>query len=208
MRLKIYLICIYLLFNSVESYSQYEGFLNNLSEQDSTKISKNKLWIDFSFGPSFTSQPDGLTLFVIGPSFDFTYINSKYQLIKIKSSYHLGLAIFENYPQYSRELDLMSGKINVVSPNHTTEFYYGIGLIQGRKRVSIISSTDGGDGPGISVRLPWTDYEKKDFITIGFPFEYKIQWSIFGLGIDGNLNPYLPYLGTKWYIKIGNKYKK
>lgn len=201
------LISISLLALTTKIYSQNNDFCNKMLGQDSSILHNRKLWIDFSFGPSITLNPDGLDLLLFGPTIDFTYIDRNYQLIKIKTSYHQGFAIFENFSQYTGEFDFMTGRIKTKS-NHTTEFYYGLGLIAGRKRSEIISSSNGGNGGGFFVNLPWTEYEKKDFIFIGIPFEYKIQWSIVGLGIDGNLNPYLPYFGTKLYIKIGNKYKK
>jgi hypothetical protein len=128
-------------------------------------------------------------------------------LIKIKAAAHQGYTLFENIAQYSNELNIMSGKIKTRN-RYSTEFYYGIGIIEGRKRDGIISKSNGGGDLFSGGGLPWTEYKEKNFISVGIPLEYKIQWRVFGLGIDGNLNPYLPYIGLKGYLKIGSKYKK
>lgn len=208
MRLTIYslIFCVLLLFLSIETYTQNDNFADKIFRQDSTIINKQKFWIDLGYGPSITIAPEGTDMFILGGSIDFTYINHDYRLIKIKALSHAGVSIFSNFPQASGEINFMTGKIKVISRS-TKEFYYGLGLVLGQKRARIISSY-GGTGSGFDFSLSWTKYEKKKFIFIGIPFEYKIQWSTFGIGIYGNLNPYLPYLGPKCYFKIGNKYKK
>lgn len=190
----------------MDTYSQNTSFIHKVLKQDSTLVKNHKSWVDISFGPSLTQEINKFGFFVLGPTLGFTSINRNYQLFKIKTSFHSDIAIFENYPQYTGEIDFMTGKIKVF-PKYNIEFYYGIGYLFGRKRVDVISSSDGGSS-GFSIHLPHTEYKKKDFRSIGVPFEYKIQWPIFGLGIDGNLNPYLPYVGTKLYVKIGNKYRR
>jgi hypothetical protein len=41
-----------------------------------------------------------------------------------------------------------------------------------------------------------------------FPFEIKVQWRVAGFAFDGNINPYLLYLGVKLFFKIGQNYVK
>ena len=194
----IFSIC--LLFSSMDAYSQKGGFANKIFGQDSTVVDNNTLWADLSFGPSFTLDPTGLGSFFFGPTIDITFIDHNYRLNKLKSSFHRGFVIFDDNPQYTWEFNFMTGKINAF-PNHTAEFYYGLGLITGSKRVGIIRSGENSFFGGIG-------YEKKNFFTFGIPFEYKIQWSVVGIGIDGNLNPKLPYLGTKLYVKLGDRYRR
>lgn len=195
-------LLIIILFFPLSLFSQSERFINKVFGQDSTKVCNRKSWVDWSFGPSITLNPDGLYLYVFGPSLDFTCIDKNYRLIKVKSSYHQGFKIFENFHQNSGEISFMTGKINIVD-NHSEEIYYGIGIIAGQKHSETISDGTGG-AHGFSVSLPYTEYAKKNFIFICIPIEYKIQWRIIGLGIDGNLNPFLPYLGIKWFMKIGD----
>ena len=168
---------------------------------DTLMVEKSKWWLNVSLGQSFTVQTDRLDIFVISTGLAFTHLNQNYRLIKVKTAYNHGFILFENFAQQTGELNFMTGKIKTIS-NRSRELYYGVGIITGIKRSGVISY------PSAGGYFPSTTYARKDFIFIGIPFEYKLQWKGFGIGFDGNLNPYLPYIGAKLFVRIGNKYKK
>jgi hypothetical protein len=101
----------------------------------------------------------------------------------------------------------MTGKIKREG-NYTMEFYYGIGVVAGSKRTGFFHENNDPStkfsffGP-LSIG---TRYTRKDYVFVGIPLEYRVQWRVMGLGFDANLNPYLPYLGIKCNVKLGNSY--
>jgi hypothetical protein len=178
------------------------GF-NRIFLQDSTHVKANVEWIDYSGGPALTTSPGGTGLFIFSPTLDVVMIDKNYHLFKIKSSYRQGVSLFSNFHQFAWDLNLMNGRI-LKERRHSFEAYFGLGVITGAKQLEEYSSRGGAGFSGFN--LGSTTYSRKDFVTIGIPLEIKIQWKYIGIGLDANLNLYLPYIGPKLFLKLGNKY--
>ncbi len=186
------------------AFSQNETIYDKIFGQDSSEVQANKLWVSFSYGWAFTTNvsANNIDLLILGTTLDFTYINSKYHLYKYKASFHHGMALFQNFAQYAADVNFMTGTIDK-ELNYTVEFYYGLGLIYGRKRTEKIDPYNVAEGRFMTSVFPTTHYLGKEFIFIDIPFEMKVQWRVAGFAFDGNINPYLPYLGAKLFFKIG-----
>jgi len=182
MRLAKHLIVIFLIPLTTTVYSQRKPLGELIFGQDSSVVKNQKSWLNLSLGHAITIQTDRLDVFVISTSLAFTNINKNYRLIKVKTLFNHGFTLFDNFGQKAGELNFMTGKIKAVS-NRSKEFYYGIGVMIGSKRSGVISY------PNSAGYFPYTNYARKDFISIGIPFEYKLQWKVFGVGLDGNQIP-------------------
>lgn len=198
------LFCTILFLAPLVLFSQENKSKFQLFKQDSVTVINNVRWLNISLGSGITYDPEGIDA-LVGFSLDYNWITKKYNYYKINVSVNSGIAIFENFEQVIGEVNFMTGKIKK-SNNRTIEFTYGLGMVFGNKRLSILSESKGGTS-GFSVFLPYTEYEKKKFISMGIPIELKSQWSRLGISVYGNINPYLPQIGGKLSVLIGKNYK-
>lgn len=201
----ILLIACSLSFCTNKAFSQENELVNKLLRQDSTKVYNSKHWFNLSFGVSATPNPDRVYLYFPGLSIAYTYIDKDFKLYKFKSTFNSGLDFLDYYDQYSVECNFMTGKIMLTSTTkRSVEFYYGIGLVFGRKRAELLYMR----GKWYYLPFHLDVYRYQNFLSVGFPFEFKVQRTIYGIGIDGNINYYLPYVGVKSYFRIGKDYVK
>lgn len=156
---------------------------------------KHRAWLDLSNGPSLTIRDP----FLVGPGISVAWLTKNDRLMKIKSSVHISPQIFVNFAEQAWELNAMTGTI-WPREKTTLEFHYGLGVIGGL----LHGKEKGSSSYGFLIDLT-TDYEKVEFITIGVPLEFRVQWRVFGLGADANLNLHTPYVGFKVFTRIGLK---
>jgi hypothetical protein len=217
MRSATILICILFIFQSQEVFSQSNGFQYLLMKQDSSDVTK-RMDIKVGLGSSITNHPKNHdyegTDYLHGLSLEFNYRTTDFRLFKIKSSYQEGLSFFQNFPQRIGDVNLMSGLIKKQSPKLWIEFSYGIGLVAGSKRTGFISSSSSseqefqlkGETIGFNlITLPRTEFTRKNFIYGGIPLALKLHGKWLGLGIEGNINPYLPFVRGSIYFIISSK---
>ena len=199
-----YILSVYLGLIGVSCFGQKPGF-TRIFLQDSNHVKANVTWVDYSGGPAITTGPEEMSSFIFSPTLDVVMIDKNYHLFKMKASYRQGVSFFSNFSQSSIEFSLMTGRI-AKERQHSFEAYIGLGVISGAKQVTTISSGSGGGAGFSGFGLGSTTYSRKDFVTVGIPIELKVQWKYIGIGLDANLNLYLPYIGPKLFLKLGNKY--
>ena len=180
--------------NHSDSFTDYYPAV----KQSSISHDNSVFWIDMNGGLAIApggKTSDGL----LGTSVDLKYITFNYRLYIIKLGLHQGQSQYLDFPQRILETGLLTGIINY-GDYGSTEFLYGLSLVAGNKNGTLIDPN------------PYhTSYKKVPFLSLGIPFELKTslmsrQLGI-GIGLDGNINYYLPYIGVNLYFQINNSRK-
>lgn len=206
MKYKFIVIFLLLIVYATHGQSKLEKLILKIPYQDSTKFYNNKFWFTYSGGPSIGINKSCPILLVWGPGIDLNWINKNYNYLKIKASAHIEVTV-HTVKNYSFEFNFMTGKIKKANQTDVHTLTYGIGINCGLNRQVVLKD---GSIKGSETSF-WSGAEegttiKSPFLFIGIPLEYKFQSNWFGLGVDANLNPYLPYFGTKLFIQFRSKY--
>jgi hypothetical protein len=165
----------------------YLIFFAALAQDSVRPLLRHKTWIELHGGPSVLNA-GGAT--ILAPGISLGKLSERGKIIRLKVAYHEGLNLFANFAARNAEANFMFGQITR-DGDHLLETYYGVGLMIGEKR-----------GDEISSGLLYTRYERIRFSAVCLPLEIRLQWPVFGIGIDASINAKVPYLGLKYFLRL------